>query len=68
MDAIRIPKQVFYSQLTQGTSLCGEQYKRYQGTLKANLKLGEFPADELEFFFLASSLWRTTCRYAMVMF
>ena len=38
MEDNRLPKQVFYSQLEQGTRSHGGQRKRYKDVLKSNLK------------------------------
>ena len=61
MDDRRIPKQVFYGQLANGKRACGGQYKRYKGTLKANLKTCGIPPDELESLVSDRITWRAKC-------
>ena len=48
MSDFRIPKQMFYSQLASGSRSTGGQYKRYEDTLKANLKACDIAPNYLE--------------------
>jgi len=68
MEEHRIPNRLFYSQLTQSSLSCGEQFKRYKDTLKANLKSCGIPFDELESRASDRPVWHTTCRVALVAF
>jgi len=68
MDEHRIPKQIFYGQLTQGSQSCGVQFKRYKDTLKANLKSCGIPFAELESCTCGRTAWRTTCWVAIESF
>ena len=48
MNDYRLPKQMFYSELSTGRRSAGGQYKRYKDTLKASLKSFNIPTDTWE--------------------
>ena len=54
----RLPKQIFYSELSNGTRSVGGQKKRYKDSLKENLKLCEMDYKTWEADALERSAWR----------
>lgn len=68
MPPNRLPRQVLYSELTQGRRTVGGQRKRYKDCLKANLKCCNIPPDQFEIMAADRSEWRNTCAAAAQVF
>jgi len=68
MEDNRLPKQVFYSQLEQGTRSHGGQRKRYKDMLKSNLKACNINPHDLESSIQDRSSWRALCKTSVLQF
>ena len=64
----RLPKQVFYSQLEQGTRSHGGQRERYKDVLKSNLKACNIDPHDLESSVQDRSSWRALCKTSVLQF
>ena len=58
MDDSRLPKQLFYAELSTGKRDQGGQRKRYKDALKATLKASNIPVDEWQGIAQDRSAWR----------
>ena len=64
----RLPKQIFYSELSEGTRSLGKPKKRYKDSLKDNLKLCEIDIESWETDAQDRSAWRAKCRGGVTVF
>ena len=64
----RLPKQIFYSQLREGSRKRGGQKKRYKDTLKANLKKCSINVSTWESDAKEKDFWRSTTYDAAELF
>ena len=64
MDESRIPRQLFYGELSQGRRNQGRPKKRYKDNLKSNLKWAGIQPKELETAAANRSGWRATVQRA----
>nr|AOE48155.1 hypothetical protein [Eumigus monticolus] len=55
----RIPKKMFYSELTEGKRCVGGQRKRYRDVLKANMKMSHIDVNNWETLALDRPSWRS---------
>jgi len=58
LDNTRIPKQVLYSQLTEGSRDIGKPRLRYKDTIKCNLKDKEISLGKWQMLSLDRPRWR----------
>ena len=68
MEDTWLPKQVFYSQLEQGTRSQGGQRKRYKDVLKSSLKACNINPHDLESSVQDRSSWRALCKTSVLQF
>jgi hypothetical protein len=68
MNDDRLPKQVFYSQLSEGHRSRGGQRKRYKDVLKSNLKDVGLEPKELESLVVDRSSWRSLSKQSVLKF
>ena len=68
MPENRLPRQLLYGELLEGTRSVGGQKKRYKDQLKATLKACNIPPDQLETLASNRSLWRSTTKQAVEFF
>ena len=68
MEDDRIPKRTFYGQMTDCTHSTGGQLKRFNDSLKANLKTCHIPPMELESLARDQSHWWASCSGAIAKF
>lgn len=65
MNDSRLPKAIFYSELSHGARSRGGQMKRYKDTLKVNAKRCGITVDCLEALALDRTQWRSCCKDAV---
>lgn len=68
MSNDRIPKQVFYSELSVGKRCVGGQRKRFKDVLKVNLKKCNIDVNNWENLALDRSSWRSLVHYGTLSF
>ena len=68
MPENRLPRKLFYGELSSGYRSSGGQRKRYKDHLHSVLKQCSIPAPELESLAACRSTWRSTCHDAVVSF
>ena len=68
MDDSRIPKAVFYSQLSSGKRSLGRPRLRYKDTLKQNLKACSIDLNSWEVTAKERAKWRHTCHEGVKLF
>ena len=68
MDDSRIPKAVFYSQLSSGKRSLGRPRLRYKDTLKQNLKACSIDLNSWEVTAKERAKWRHTCHVGIKLF
>ena len=61
MEDSRLPKQILYGELAQGTRSAGGQKKRHKDHMKSILKKFDIDPSALETTALNRNLWRTQC-------
>ena len=62
MDNSRLPKQLFYAELSAGRRHIGGQRKRYKDTLKSTLKAHDIPVDKWQVVAQDRTAWRAASR------
>ena len=65
MADIHLPKQIFYSELSDGTRNLGKPNQRYKDSLKDNLKLCELNIGSWKTEAQDRSAWKVKCRKAL---
>ena len=68
MADTRLPKQIFYSELSEGTRSLGKPKKRYKDNLKDNMKLCELDIQTWEADAQDRTAWRAKCRDGVKVF
>ena len=68
MEDYRLPKQLFFAELSQGKRHMGGQKKRYKDTLKASLKTFSVPTDRWQNATLNRVTWRATINKGTTVF
>ena len=68
MEDYRLPKQLFFAELSQGKRHMGGQKKRYKDTLKASLKTFSVPTDRWQNAALNRVAWRATINKGSTVF
>ena len=68
MPENRLPRKLFYGELTSGYRACGGRRKRFKDHLHSVLKQCSIPAPKLESLAACHSSWRSTCHDAVVSF
>ena len=62
MEEYRLPKQLFYAELSTGQRHVGGQRERYKDTLKATLKAYDIPVQKWQALAQDRSAWRAASR------
>ena len=62
MEDYRLPKHLFYGELSAGKRSVGGQYKRYKDTLKVTMKNFQIDPDNWEEAALDRPTWRSLIR------
>ena len=68
MEDYRLPKQLFFAELSQGKRHMGGQKKRYKDTLKASLKIFSVPTNRWQNAALNRVTWQATINKGTTVF
>ena len=66
MPEYRLPRQMLYGKLAEGSRHRGGPCKRYRDHIKATLKLCNIPSDSLQAVATDRAQWRTACEADLV--